>query len=149
MVRASPSLTTSAWLPQVETVELSNELHGFLTSHNPHTGIGPQNVHHCSAVVGLHVVDNQIVQLPAGQYMGHILHILYAHGPVHSIEQHGFIIQEQIGIIGHAAGYGEYVFKQRQPAVAAAHPKHLVRHFFYAIQIEISSFSGDSPPVVT
>ena len=80
-----------------------------------HIGIAQHQLAHCGAVFRLHVVDHQIIQRFAG------------------VEQHGLLVQHQIGIVGNAVRDGVDVLKQRQATVAAAHPVHILCDLLYAM----------------
>ena len=73
-------------------------------------------------MVRLHVVDHQIIQGPAVQRAHHVFQKLTGNRGVDRVDQGRLVVQDQIGVIGDAAGDREEVFKQRKPTVAAADP---------------------------
>ena len=102
--------------------EVPQHGHGLGVAHDGDAGIPADDFLHGGAVVGLHVVDHQIVQGTAVQHMLQVLKELAADGMVHRIHQNGLLVQHHIGVIGHAAGNGVNIFKQSQTAVTGAYP---------------------------
>ena len=84
-------------------------------------------------VVRLHVLDHEIIQAPAGQHMVDVFKKDPADRVVHRVEQNGFLVQQQIGIVGHAVGDGIDALEQGQPPVIAAHPYQIVGHISCAV----------------
>ena len=96
-----------------------------------------------SAMVGLHVVDDQIIQRAAVQQVLDVLQQLAAGRPVHSVEQHSLLIQQQVSVIGYAARDGMDIFKQGKAVVVRTDPIQIVRYIAYAVH-KVSSFSGQA-----
>ena len=84
-------------------------------------------------MVGLHVVYDDIVQRSPVQHKFQILKELAADGQVHRVEQDGFFVQQDVGVVAHALGDGVDVFKQSQPPVAGTDPVQIVLNFFDAV----------------
>ena len=84
-------------------------------------------------VVGLHVVDDHVIQRPAVQQVLQIFHQLAAGGPVHRVEENGGLVQQKVGIVADPPGDGMDILKQGQPPVVGAHPIKLVGHLAYTI----------------
>ena len=110
----------------VEVVELANHLEGFGVAHNLQVGIVGQQHLNGGAVVGLHVVDDEVIQGLVPQRGPHVLDELQRDGGVHRVQQSGFLVQNDVGVVRHPPGDGEEVLKQGQAAVAAAHPNDRV-----------------------
>ena len=117
----------------VEIEELVDHLERLGVADDLHLGMAAHNLAHCGAVIRLHVIDDQIVERTAVKDVLEVLEELIGYAPVDGIQQHGLFIQQHIGVIGHAARDGEYVFKQRQTAVAAAHPVKIILNLLHAI----------------
>ena len=64
------------------------------------------------AVVGLHVVDNQIVGPPAFQNGFDIVHPLVGEILIDRIHDGNFLIEDRIGVVGHTVGDNVLAFKQ-------------------------------------
>ena len=111
---------------QIHIVELVHQAEGLLVAHDPHRGIEPCQLRNVSAVVGLHVVDYQIVRLTAAQSSSQILQILPGHRGISSVHDGCLLVQDHIGIVSHAIRNGEHILKQVQTAVAGANPEDLV-----------------------
>ena len=80
------------------------------------------------AVVRLHVVHDEIVQISPVQHRGQILKKLTCYRAVHRIDQNRLLIQNHIGVVCHAAGNGIYVLEQLDAPVAHADVDDVVRH---------------------
>ena len=110
---------------QGEAVELLHEGEGLGVAHQLHLREAEDQRLDVGAVVGLHVVDHQVVQGAAVQGVEHVLHKLAGDGGVRRVDDRGLLVQDQVGVVGDAAGNGEQVLKQGQAAVAGAHPGDL------------------------
>ena len=88
---------------------------------NQHLGDG-------GAVVRLHVVHNEIVQVSPVQHRRQVLKELAGYRAVHRIDQHRLLIQDHVGVVRHAAGNGIHVLKQLDAPVAHADIDNVVRH---------------------
>ena len=91
-------------------------------------------------MVGLHVVDDQIIQRAAVQQVLDVFQQLAAGRPVDRVKQHGLLIQQQIRVVGHAARDGMDIFKQSKTMVVCADPIKIVRYIAYAVHIFSSYF---------
>ena len=80
-------------------------------------------------VVGLHVLHDEIVELPAGEHMVDVFKEQAADGLVHGVDQDGLLVQQQIGVVAHAVRERVGVFKQVQPPLACADPVEILGHF--------------------
>ena len=106
----------------VEGEELLNHLYRLGVADDFHLGIAQNQLLNGAAVVGLHVVDDEIVQPAPVQYVGDVFEELVADALVHSVQQDGFLVQQYVGVVGNAPGDGVDVLKQRQTAVVCADP---------------------------
>ena len=71
-------------------------------------------------MVGLHVLHDDVVELPAVQRKGKIFKKQLAHGIVHRVEQNVLFVFQKIGIIRNAARNGIGALEQRDPSVVPA-----------------------------
>ena len=90
--------------------------------------IAHQHLGNGGAVVRLHVVHNEIVQVSPVQHRRQVLKELAGYRAVHRIDQHRLLIQDHVGVVRHAAGNGIYVLKQLDTPVAHADIDNVVRH---------------------
>ena len=102
--------------------ELAHEHKGLGGADNGNLGETEQDFFDGSAVIRLHVVNYQIVQLPSLQQIIHVFQKLSACGPVHGIEKDRLFIKQQIRIIRNTSGNGMDIFKQGKPVVIGTHP---------------------------
>ena len=89
--------------------------------------IADQDLGDGGAVVRLHVVDDEVVELPPVQHGGQILEKLSRDGAVHRVDQHGLLIEQDIGVVGHAPRDGIDVLEQLDAPVADADIDDVVR----------------------
>ena len=78
----------------VGTEELLHHLRGLGGAHHRGFGVAQQQVGQRGGMVGLHVVDNHIVQLTARKGGGHILEELLASRGIDRVEQRSLLIQK-------------------------------------------------------
>ena len=73
-------------------------------------------------MIRLHVVYHDIVQLPSRQRVDQVLPERAAHRAVRRVEQHRFLVRQQIAVEADAVRYAEHALKQCQPPAVGAHP---------------------------
>ena len=95
----------------VEREEVFDHRERFLIADDLHIGVTQNEILHQRAVVGLHVVDDQIVERAAGEHVLDVFKENAAHRAVGGIQQHCLFIEQQIRVIAHAARDGVDVFK--------------------------------------
>ena len=93
-----------------------------------------------SGMVGLHVVDKDIVQLTTAQSILQIFKELGLDGPVHRVKQHGLLIQQQVGVEGHPTGNRMGALEQGVLAVVSADPNQIFGDMTDTVHIENPSF---------
>ena len=125
-------------LLQGQVVELLHKGEGLGIAHDLHPGEAEGQRLDVGAVVGLHVVDHQVVQRASAQGVEHVLQKLAGDGGVRRVQHGGLFIHNHIGVVGYAVGYGEQILEQGQPAVAAAHPGHLFGQLTGAVHMSFS-----------
>ena len=106
----------------IEIEELLHHGGNLLVAHDGHLGMVVHQLAQGGGVVHLHMLHNHIVQLAAAQHMVEVFQILSGSGGVHRVEHYGFLIQQDIGIVGNAHGNLIDAFKQRQTPVIGADP---------------------------
>ena len=90
--------------------------------------IAHQHLGNGGAVVRLHVVHNEIVQISPVQHRREVFKELTGHRAVHRVHQNRLFVQDHIGVVRHAAWDGIHVLKQLDTAVAHADVGNVVRH---------------------
>ena len=80
-------------------------------------------------VVRLHMLHDEVVELPAREHMVDVFKEQAADRLIHSVDQDGFFVQQQIGVVAHAVRERVGVFKQIQPPLACADPVEILGHF--------------------
>ena len=96
-------------------------------------------------VVGLHVVHDDVVQRAAAEDMGEVFKKLTGDGLVHRVEQDGLFVEQDIGIVRHAARDGVHALKQGQTAVGRADPIQILGHFHSAVHTCLLLLIHNSP----
>ena len=109
--------------------------HGFdlVVAEDAGLRMAQQQTLHRGGMVRLHVGDDQVIQGPAAQGVLQILKESLIHRLIHGIEQDGFLIQQQVGVIGNAIGHTVNALEAGQAAVIRAYPNQIVRYFSGAI----------------
>ena len=103
-------------------------------------GVHQRRLPQCGGVVGLHVIDHDIIQLPARQRVGQVFQKLFRNGLVHRVQQGGLFPPEQIGVVGYSLRNGIYAFKKRQTAIVCADINQISGNF-------ASAMHGYFPPM--
>ena len=80
-------------------------------------------------VVRLHMLHDEVVELPAREHMVDVFKEQAADRLIHSVDQDGLLVQQQIGVVAHAVRERVGVFKQIQPPLARADPVEILGHF--------------------
>ena len=74
------------------------------------------------AVVGFHVVENEVVKRATIERSADILQKALEDGRISSVKQGSFLVGDQVTIIGNTAWNREKVFETRETAITAADP---------------------------
>ena len=96
-------------------------------------------------VVGLHVVHDDVVQRAAAEDMGKVFKELAGDGLIHRVEQDGLFVEQDIGVVRHAARDGVHALKQGQTAVGRADPIQILGHFHSAVHTCLLLLIHNSP----
>ena len=80
-------------------------------------------------VVRLHMLHDEVVELPAREHMVDVFKEQAADRLIHSVDQDGLLVQQQIGVVAHAVRERVGVFKQIQPPLTCADPVEILGHF--------------------
>ena len=126
----------------VDAVKLPDQIDGLAVAHHGGLRVAQHQISQRGGVVGLHVVDEHIVQRSAVQRMLQIFKELGLDGAVHGIQQDGFLVQQQIGVIGHPAGNGIGGLKAGQLPVVPPDPHQILCHLAYTIHRQASLSIG-------
>ena len=106
---------------EVVTEELLH--HGESLGGGNHRGLGIdlQEVHNIGRMIRLHVLNHQIVRLPAVQDGLQIVQPLVGEIPIHGVHNGDLLVQNHIGIVGHAVGNHILSLEQVYLMVVNAH----------------------------
>ena len=102
--------------------ELDDHVPGHGAAEHLHVGIAQDDLLDLGGVVGLHVVDDQIVERAAAQRVGDVLAEGMAHRGVGGIEQDGPFVAEQVAVEAHALRHIIDALEHRQTAPVRADP---------------------------
>ena len=86
-------------------------------------------------MIGLHVVDKDIVQLASMEGLLQIFKELGLNGPIHRVKEDGFLIQKEIGVIGHPSGNGVGGLELGSLPIISANPQQVICHFADTVHI--------------
>ena len=124
----------------IGAVELADHIQDLAIADNGGLGVADHQIAQGGGMVGLHVVDKDVVQLPVAQGVFQVLKELSLDCPVYRVEQDGLFVQQQVGVEGHPTGNRMGALKQRVLAVIAADPNEIFRNVAGAVHIEKPSF---------
>ena len=110
----------------IKQEKLPDHRNGLRVGDDGYLRVAQHEFFHRGGMIRLHVVDDEVIKLPSGQHVRKAFKEYAAHGFVHGVEQNGFFIQKNIGVVGHAARDRKHVFKQGKPAVVPAHPEKIL-----------------------
>ena len=88
-------------------------------------GITENGICQCCAVVGFHMVDDDVIQLASVQQMSQIVEKDAGYSVVDGIKQHRFFSDREIRVVGNPLRDRVYIFKKSQTAVVSADPVKL------------------------
>ena len=92
----------------------------LLIAHNGGFGVAQEHFKKRRRVIGLHVMDDDIVELPAAQNVLHVFEELFGDGMIDGIEERRLLVEKEIGIVGSAARDGIDVLEEGEPPIARA-----------------------------
>ncbi len=114
---------------------------GLGVAHQRHVRIFLRQQADASGVVRLHVLDHQIIRLASGQGLLHIPHPGHRPAAVHRVHHRHLLVQNHIGVIGHAVGHGVLPLKQTDGGVVYTHAADGVGNMFFTHSIYVPFFS--------
>ena len=100
--------------------KLLYHLEGLCIGYDECGGIPPEHLIDQGAVVRLHMVDDEIVELPPGEGVFHIFKVLAPDGLIATVEKRSLLIQDEIGIVAYAAVQRKEVLEEMKPPVLHA-----------------------------
>ena len=122
----------------IGTVELADHIQGLAVADDGGLRVADHQIPQGGGVVGLHVVDEHIVQAAAAQGVLQIFKELGLDRAVYRVEQDGLFIQQEVGVVGHPAGDGVSALEERALAVVAADPEKVIGDLSDAVHIKTS-----------
>ena len=124
----------------IGAVELADHVQDLAVADDGGLGMAEHHIAQSGGVVGLHVVDEDIVQFTTAQSILQIFKELGLDGPVHRVKQHGLLIQQQVGVEGHPTGNRMGALEQGVLAVVSADPNQIFGDMTDTVHIENPSF---------
>ena len=88
--------------------------------HHGGTRIALQELVHIGGVIGLHVLDDQVIGGPAAQLSRQVLQPLVGKMAVHGVHDGDLLIQDHVGIVGNAVGNGVLALEEVHAVVVDA-----------------------------
>ena len=85
------------------------------------------------AVVGLDVIDDDVVNLAAIEQVFERLEEALLDRTVDGVEEHDLLVEQQIVVIGHAVRHGMTAFEEPEALVVSANPKQAVGELLFAV----------------
>ena len=118
---------------KVSEKELSQHRLDLRVAENAGFRIAQQQAFDGCSVVRLHVGDEQVIQLPSAESVGHIFEENFIHSFVNRIKQDCFFIQKEIGVVADAFGNSVNSFEAEEAAIVGADPDQVVMDFSCAM----------------
>jgi len=87
------------------------------------------------AVIRLHMLDDHIVQIPAIQRDMEILQKELSDRFIDGVEQDSLLVQQQVGVVGHAVWDGMLIFKTRDAAVIRTNKEEVFSDFSDVVHV--------------
>ena len=119
----------------VKGEELLDHRDGLGVADDLRLGVTEDGLGQRRGVVGLHVVDDDVVQLPAVQQVGDVLKEEAGNRVVDGVEEDGLAAKRKVRVVRNPLGDRVNVFKQRQPPVVAADPIQGGGELLYIVHI--------------
>ena len=119
--------------------ELTHHRERLRGGNHLHAGIAQQNLLHGSAVVGLHVVNHEVIERAARQHVIEVLQQLAARRPVHRIKQHRLLVRQDVRVVRNPARNRVDVLKESQPVIVRTDPVKILRNLAHIIHGKQSS----------
>ena len=132
-LQAVPFLDQNDALRQIEGEKLRQHSLDLRIADDLRLGIARDQQLQRGGVVGFHVVDDQIIERPPAQRIGDVLQENAVNSLVHRVKEHGLLVQQQIGVVGHALGHAVHALKAGKPAVIGADPDQILANFSCAV----------------
>ena len=118
---------------KVDVEELAEHGLDLRVADDLHLRIADDQITDGIGVVGLHVRDEQIVELTSAERVFHVFKEGLIDRLVNGVEEHGLLVEQQERVIGNAVGYAVYALEAAQAAVVRADPDQVVKDFSCAV----------------
>ena len=106
--------------------ELADHGLGERRGHQGALGIAREDLRHAGGMVGLHVVDDEVVEGATVEHSLDVLEVLADDGAVDRVDEDGLLVKQQVGVVGHAVVERVDVLEQGKALVAGADPPQVV-----------------------
>ena len=109
-----------------DVVEVLHHVEGLAVPDDGDVRPGLQDLGDACAVVGLHVVDHEVVQVPSVQRGAEVPPELGGDGCVAGVQEAGLLVPDEVAVVGDPLGDGEGPLEDGGGAVVAADPVDVV-----------------------
>jgi len=103
--------------------KLSHQFEGFFVADDYRIGVSYQYLAYRRRVIGLNVLDKQVIERASAQRGFDVFEKLPQNRPVYRVKKHGFIVHKEVTVIRYARGDRVEVFKQAEPVIVRAYPE--------------------------
>ena len=110
----------------LDVVEVVQHVERLAVPDDGDLGPGLQDLGDARPVVGLHVVDDEVVQVPPVQGGAEVAPVLSRDGRVAGVQQAGLLVLDQIAVVGYTLRDGEGALEDGCGAIVAADPVDVV-----------------------
>ena len=101
-------------------VELVDEGDGFGRGHEGERGIALHHLDDGAGVVGLDVLDDEVVGRAVGQGVGEVVHPLVGASGVDGVHHGHLLVEDDVAVVAHAFGHFILAFEEVEIAVVGA-----------------------------
>ena len=118
---------------KIAVKELGEKGFDLVVTDNDRLRIAQYQVFDGGRVVRLHMMNKQVIELPSAQCVGDVFKKGAGHCFVHRVKKDGFVVKQDIGVIGYAIWYAVDALKADEPAVIGSDPYKAVENLLGAI----------------
>ena len=118
-----------------QAVEAGHHVEGLLIADNLDIGIELAQQGQRAAVVGLHVVDDDVVDGTVADDLADVLEEGHEEVDLDSVDEADFLVVDEVGVIAHAVGEGPKALEERLVAVVDADVVDFAGDFFHIVGV--------------
>ena len=123
--------------PLGDPVEAAQHLEGLLIAYDLELGVALAQQPDGAAVVGLHVVDDEVVEGTVLEDKVELVEEDVAVADVHRVDERGLLVDDQVGIVGDALREAPHVLEERLHPVVDPYVVDRVGDLWYLVHSRV------------